>query len=274
NDVALIAFVPLTAGIFRIYGREGLISTVVLETIAANVGSMLTPVGNPQNLYLFSFYHLGLSRFLLIVLPTVAVGYVLLMGILLVSKNSQVEVRATRRVSFGQRKSLFFCVAGSFILCVLAVLRAVDYRICVPAVLLCLLLADRKLYKKADYGLLLTFVAFFIFAGNIEQLPAVKDALAGLLAGRAFPVSLLGSQVVSNVPAAMMAARFTDDTRGVLLGVNIGGLGTPVASLASLIAFRLYAKSENAAPRRYWGVFTVYNVIFLAVLAGAAVLLG
>jgi len=273
NDVALIAFVPITIGIFHFVGREKLISTVVLETIAANIGSMLTPTGNPQNLYLYSFYHIHILDFWKMVLPVGIVGYLVIMCILLVSKSGSIEVSTKRQFDFNNKKALLAYFCGIFILCVLTVLRVIDYRICVAIVLVSIIIFDRKLLKKVDYGLLLTFVAFFVFVGNIEQLPIVKDALSHFLTGRVLGTSIISSQVISNVPAAMMISRFTDDAQNVLLGVNIGGIGTLIASLASLISFKLYAKSDGSAPIKYLGVFTVYNVAFLILLIFAAILL-
>ena len=273
NDVALIAFVPVTIGIFHFIGRDKLISTVVLETIAANIGSMLTPIGNPQNLYLYSFYHIHILDFWKTVLPVGIVGYLVIMCILFVSKSGSIEVSPKRQFDFNNKKALLAYFSGIFILCVLTVLRVIDYRICVAVVLVSIIILDRKLFKKVDYGLLLTFAAFFIFVGNIEQLPVVKDALSSFLSGRVLGTSIISSQVISNVPAAMMISRFTDDARNVLLGVNIGGIGTLIASLASLISFKLYAKSDGASPVKYLGVFTVYNVAVLILLLLAAVLL-
>ena len=130
-------------------------------------------------------------------------------------------------------------------------------------------ISDVKLLKKVDYCLLLTFVSFFIFVGNMERVGIVKSALSSFVAGRVFMVSVLSSQVISNVPAAMMLSRFTADARDVLLGVDIGGIGTPIASLASLISFKLYSKSEGSAPAKFLGAFTVYNAAVLFLLLAA-----
>jgi len=273
NDVALIAFVPITIGIFHFVGRDKLIFTLVLETIAANIGSMLTPIGNPQNLYLYSFYHIHIFDFMKIVLPIGCIGYVIIMCILLASKGGSIDVIIERKSDIGNKKALFLCFFGIFILCILTVLHIVSYLICVAIVFVSIIIIDRKLFRKVDYGLLLTFVLFFIFVGNIEQLPIVKSTLSYFLTYSVFGTSILSSQVISNVPAAMMISLFTGDARSVLLGVNIGGIGTPIASLASLISFRLYAKSNSSTSAKYLGVFTVYNIVILILLIIAVILL-
>jgi len=265
NDVALIAFVPITISIFSFAGKEKLIGTVVLETVAANIGSSLTPIGNPQNLYLYTFYHINIPDFIKTVLPPAIIGYAAIMCVLLFSKKRGIELTVGTKTEAVNKKAmaLYF---GVFALCILTVMRIVDYRICVAAALISSLIFDRELLKKVDYCLLLTFAFFFIFTGNIERLPAVESALGDFVSGKAFAASVISSQVISNVPAAMMISRFTADSKGVLLGVNVGGLGTPIASLASLISFKLYSKSDGASPAKYMGVFLIYNAAFLLLL--------
>ncbi|MCL2337524.1 MAG: citrate transporter, partial [Firmicutes bacterium] len=221
----------------------------------------------------YSFYHLHIFDFMKTVLPVGIIGYIIVMCILFACKNAAIEVSIKERADIGNKKPLLAYFVCIFILSVLTVLRIIDYRICIAIVFVSMLILDRRLLKKVDYGLLLTFAAFFVFVGNLEQLHIVKGALAQCLAGRVLETSILSSQLISNVPAAMMISRFTGDARDLLLGVNIGGIGTPIASLASLISFRLYAQSDNSAPAQYLGVFTVYNAVVLLLLVFAAVLL-
>ena len=274
NDVALIAFVPMTIGIFGILGSEKLIFIIVMETAAANIGSMMTPIGNPQNLYIYSFYGMNIADFLKIAAPAGIIGYVIIMGIMLFSKNRSIEI-VFKQGSPALDKNILFLLyyTGLFILCILTVLHVLDYRICVAAVLFSIVILNRKLLKKVDYGLLLTFVAFFIFAGNIERIGVVKTGISMFITGRTYVLSVLSCQIISNVPAAMMISRFTHDVKNLLLGVDIGGLGTPVASLASLISFKLYSKSKDAMPGKYLKVFTVYNISVLAALSAAVLVL-
>ncbi|MCL2478685.1 MAG: SLC13 family permease [Treponema sp.] len=266
NDVSLIAFVPVTIGIFASAKREKLIFVIVMETLAANLGSMLTPIGNPQNLYIYSFYKMDILNFFRFVLPVGAVSYIILTGIMLASKKDSINITFEQKAA-PLKLAPFLVYTGLFVLCILAVLRIVDYRICILVVLCVVLILDRKLLAKVDYGLLLTFFCFFIFTGNLERIGLVKNALSSFLEGRVFITGILTSQVISNVPAAMMISGFTSDVRNLLLGVNIGGLGTPVASLASLISFRLYSRSENSSPGKFLAVFSVYNILILVALA-------
>jgi len=272
NDVALIALVPITIAIFHHAGRDKLISTVVLQTVAANIGSSLTPIGNPQNLYLYTEYHIEIGDFFRMIAPIVLVGYLAIMVALLITKNGPIQLRTQPSEVTLNRKALAVYI-GVFVLCILTVLRVLDYRICFVLVVITIAIYDRSLLKRVDYGLLATFVFFFIFVGNIERLPVVETAMRHFITGRTLPISLLSSQVISNVPAAMMISRFTDDARGMLLGTNIGGLGTPIASLASLISFKIYSHSEGANPSKYMGRFLIYNVSFLAILTFAALLI-
>ncbi|MCL2322221.1 MAG: SLC13 family permease [Oscillospiraceae bacterium] len=269
NDVVLIAFVPITIGIFNFVKQEKLIFIIVIETIAANIGSMLTPIGNPQNLYMYSFYHMDILDFLKIVVPVGVIGYLIIMCLILASKNGNIEFSLGQKTAILDQKPMFLYYACLFILCILAVMHTIDYKICVIIVLISIIIFNQKLLKKVDYGLLLTFVSFFIFVGNIERVNAIKTMLSFLVNGKAFILSVLSCQIISNVPAAMMITRFTNDARSVLVGVNIGGIGTPVASLASLISFKLYSKSNGSMPIKYLKVFIIYNVpilLFLTVI--------
>ena len=276
NDVTLIAFVPITILIFRNVRQEKLIFIIVMETIAANMGSMMTPVGNPQNLYLYSYFHIHIFDFLKILFPAGLIGYLIIMGIMLASKNDGTELaveqhleqHSIKQMSAGPKeRAMLLYYAALFILCILTVLNIIDYKICFLLVLLSIIFLNRRLLKKVNYGLLITFVSFFVFAGNVERMNVIKLELSNFISGRAFILSVLSSQIISNVPAAMMISRLTNDARGILLGVNIGGLGSPVASLASLISFGLYSRSSGAEAAKYWRVFTLYNMSILAFLA-------
>lgn len=266
NDVALITFVPFAIMVLSLTNQSKyMIRVVVLQTIAANLGSMLTPVGNPQNLYLYSFFHLSILEFLKITFPYTAVSFVLLCITILFIKKEPLSFELPEDARIDKKKShriTIYCLL--FLVSLACVLRLIDYRILFIIVVVCILMFDRKVFKKVDYSLLLTFVCFFIFVGNIGSLPFVKDTLAELLVKRTFTASIVTSQFISNVPAAVLLSAFTGDYKSLLLGTDIGGLGTLVASLASLISFKFYCKTEAANPRRYLKVFTLYNVLFLA----------
>ncbi len=273
NDVALITFVPFAILALTLIGRqELLIRVVVLQTIAANLGSMATPVGNPQNLFLYADYQLTAGSFFSVMLPLTAASLAGLTAASLWARRETIHVTFGERARLaGPRRVALFLVL--FLLCLLSVFRRLPYWIPAAAVLLCLLWFAPGLLPRVDYSLLLTFVCFFIFAGNMGALPPVRTFLAGLLSQSALLPSALASQVISNVPAAVLLAGFTDDWRGLLMGVNIGGLGTPIASLASLISLKFYLRSPGARPLRYLAAFTLANLAGLAVLLPLAAFL-
>lgn len=278
NDVALITFVPLAIMLLTMSGQTGLlIPVIVLQTIAANLGSMLTPVGNPQNLYLYSYYGLTMGDFVAITVPVTVVSFILLWLMLFLIKKEPLASAlagpgrpdlsaAAPQVAEGRRSSFLLLYSVFFLISLAAVNRWLDYRLAFLIVLGGVLAFDRPILKKVDYALLVTFCFFFIFTGNIGCLPGIKDFLAGVMAGRELWVAILTSQVISNVPAAVLLAPFGGDPEALILGTNVGGLGTLIASLASLISYKLYARSAGANPGRYLAVFTLFNLIFLAVI--------
>jgi Na+/H+ antiporter NhaD/arsenite permease-like protein len=173
-------------------------------------------------------------------------------------------------ISDRRRLTLYACL---FVLCLLTVFYVVDYRLTLIIVCLSAALSDRKLFLKADYGLLLTFVCFFVFVGNVGRIEAVRSAVQALIQGRELLTGIIVSQSISNVPAAVLLSGFTKSAGALVLGTNIGGLGTPVASLASLISLKLYLAAGGARPKRYLAVFTAVNVLFLAILTLGALML-
>ncbi len=272
NDVALLTFVPFAIVLLGMTGRQqDLILVVVLQTVAANLGSMLTPVGNPQNLYLYSRYSLTAADFFRITAPVWGLSLLLTLLLSLLLPKAALQVSLGEEPGVERRKLWLYL--GLFAVCLLAVFRLLPWWIMLLIVAAALLVFDRKMLLKADFMLLLTFVAFFIFAGNLARLEAVDRLLRRLLLGREYLTALLASQVISNVPAALLLSGFTDNARELLLGVDIGGLGTPIASLASLISFKLYSRSPGARAGRYLLVFTLINLLLLALLSAARRLL-
>lgn len=267
NDVALLTFVPFAVVVMGMAdgGKDSLIRIVVLQTVAANLGSMLTPVGNPQNLYLYSFYDLGFSAFVSTTLPY------WLLSLLGVCLGCLTLPKAPLPVFLGEEPGLdtrtLVLHLALFLLCLAVVLRVLSWPVMLVVLVAVLLIFDRRVLLKADFLLLLTFAAFFIFSGNLARIGTVDRLLRRLLAGREYLVSLLASQFISNVPAALLLSGFTAGARELLLGVNIGGLGTPIASLASLIGMKLYSHSEHAHTGRYLVDFTLVNVVFLLLLS-------
>lgn len=263
NDVALITFVPLTVALLADRPRQ-LILTVTIETIAANLGSMATPIGNPQNLYLYAHYAMPMGQFLRAVGPLTlaSLALVLLSCLLLCGERIQA---AQMRAKTIDRKALVLH-GVQFAVCLLSVLGVLPKEASFVFVLLTMLVFDRTLLFQVDYALLFTFVCFFVFVGNLGRVDAVSSMLGSVIAGREMEVGILASQVISNVPAALMLSGFTQDAYALMRGVDLGGLGTLVASLASLISFKLYMKAPGAKAGRYLGVFTALNLACLAVL--------
>lgn len=272
NDVALLTFVPFAVVVLGLaHQRQALIRIVVLQTVAANLGSMLTPVGNPQNLYLYSRYDLSPRDFFSVTLPIWALSLALIVLLCLSLSSKSLTVFLGEEPGLNMRSLILY--AALFILCLLVVLRILSWPIMLGLLLLILLIFDRRILLQADFMLLLTFAAFFIFAGNLARVDAVDRLLRSILRGREYWISLLTSQVISNVPAALLLSGFTDDSRALLLGVNIGGLGTPIASLASLISLKLYSHAQHAKPGRFLLEFTIVNLALLMILSAAAILL-
>ncbi|MCM1535765.1 MAG: SLC13 family permease [Clostridium sp.] len=283
NDVALITFVPLAiSALIMVGGEKYIIYTVILQTVAANMGSMLTPMGNPQNLYLADFYQMTVGEFFGTTAPVCLVSGVLLTVMSLPIKSvkylpaeenlpavkdlSVEEISRREKQEYGIDKKLL-CLYGALgILAVLSVFQVVHYLILTVITVVLALLFDRKVLKQIDWLLLLTFVMFFIFVGNAARIEAVKTFLENITAGRELLVGVAASQIISNVPAAVMLSNFTQSGRELLLGVDIGGLGTPIASLASLISYRLYADSKDSKKGRYMAEFLAVNFGLLGIL--------
>lgn len=288
NDVALITFVPFTILVLSMAEQKKfLIPVIVLETIAANLGSMLTPLGNPQNLYLYTISGLSIGAFVRIMLPYSFVSAILLLIFILflprdtvstataantanstntvtASNTSNVICEAVKARKNSRILFAFYLIL--FLLCLLTVLHILPYQILFLLVLTGFLLLDYRVLKDVDYFLLLTFLCFFIFIGNMKQISLVHELISKLLVHHEVLMGIGASQIISNVPAAILLSGFTDDYSALLIGVNLGGLGTLIASLASLISFKFYTNSEGSDTRRFLGIFTLYNVIFLGVL--------
>ena len=266
NDVTLITLVPFTLLVFRqMTGSEkALVHTLVLETLAANLGSMLTPIGNPQNLYLYS------GTFFRTMAPYTALSLVLLVVLTLVLVPGGAASLSEGSTFHSFHRKTFFVYAALFLLCLLSVARVLDWRVLLVAVLAVVVIENYRLLRMVDYSLLLTFVFFFVFIGNVGSLPDVREFLENAVRGREVETGILASQVISNVPAALLLSKFTTDGTGLLIGVNLGGLGTLIASMASLITYRLYAASSHALKGRYFAEFTLWNLVFLAALYALA----
>jgi len=280
NDVALITFVPFAIMMLSECGRKDLmIIVIVLQTIAANLGSMLTPVGNPQNLYLYGLSGMSIGSFILLMLPLSAISFALLViSILLIKGKTERITEVEREIHMDEKlKSLKKRRIPSylilFFIALLVVARLLPFYALVAVVLLVVLIIEPNVLIKVDYCLLATFVGFFIFTGNMGNVSAVSDALSSIVDGREVIVGVVVSQVISNVPAALLLSDFTGNLSGLIVGVNVGGLGTLIASMASLISFKLLAHTHNDLKGKYFVRFTITNVIYLLFLLGLSLLL-
>ncbi|MBR6154144.1 MAG: citrate transporter [Treponema sp.] len=279
NDVALLTFVPISLLIFRQIKLSSL-HLVILETLAANLGSCSTPMGNPQNLFLFSYYHFSALEFFALT-AKIAVPSLFILGIIIlfltrnrlaehggfdepnvIPGNTLQTQIAFLKLDF---RTIFYVV--DFVLCLLTVFHVVDYLVMLAVVAASMLFCNIRLFKKVDYSLLLTFAGFFIFTKTISTVPAFSAFVQSLLSSplKTYLTGIAASQVISNVPAALLLSGFTENGAMLLLAVNVGGLGTLIASMASVISFKLYTAS-NPGDGRYFALFTLYNVVLLAVL--------
>ena len=271
NDMALITFLPLGYFVLESCGNRKLTAfTFIMQNIAANLGGMLTPFGNPQNLYLYSFYSIGAGEFFRIMALPFTVAFVLILGVCLFVKPQGAQVLSRPHNAPPVWRSVAY--AALFALSVLIVFDVFPYYWGLLAVAVCLLVLDFRAVLRVDYGLLLTFCAFFVFSGNMARIPAVRDFLGGLIALDPLAFGVLSCQVISNVPSAVLLSRFTSDYASLLVAVNIGGLGTPVASLASLITLNTYRRVRPGETKKYILKFLLINFSFLAVLIGAGYL--
>ena len=276
NDVALITFVPFAVEVLSMSGAfEYMIPVIVLQTLAANAGSMLTPIGNPQNLFLYTVGRMNLADFIGIMLPyTLTALAVLLIGCILSSKKLPAAVGDYRvRESCKGRKRLIVMYAGLFLISLASVANIIPFTAAAAITLAAVLILDRGTIADVDYSLLLTFVFLFVFIGNMKTLPTVNSLLSRTVNGHELVTSVLMSQLISNVPAAVLLSGFTENIRVLMVGVNIGGFGTVIASMASLISFKLYANTDSPKTGRYMKVFTMWNIVMLLVLTVLACLL-
>ncbi len=353
NDVALITFVPFAIMILHNCNRDDImIPVIVLQTIAANLGSMLTPIGNPQNLYMYGLTGMGLMEFILLMLPYSLIAAALLAASIFfifknpivknkkvapkanaineiinsaevdinssvitnissnagtannskirtninnntttnttssattnttssttanTSTNTKLELSYERQIVsyFGSRAQIIIYTI-LFVIALLTVMRFIPWYVFAAVVLIIVGGMDYKILFRADYILLLTFIGFFIFTGNMGRIDIINTFLGRVMSGREFIISVLTSQVISNVPATLMLSGYTTNYRALIIGVNLGGLGTLIASMASLISYKAYAKEYKNKSAKYIRMFTVYNIIFFIILSAAYTLM-
>ncbi len=268
NDVALITFVPFAIMIYKSCGREDLIiPVVILQTIAANMGSMLTPIGNPQNLFIYGTSGLSLSEFIKVMLPYSSASFILLIAGIFIVPGRFDAIKHNRKIKifiFSKKQLLIYSIL--FLTAIITVLRLIPWYGFVAAVFISCLVMNKKVLMKADYQLLMTFLGFFIFTGNMGRVEVFRDFLSKIVKGREFGLSIVISQFISNLPATLLLSGFSNDYSSILAGVNVGGLGTLIASMASLISYKIFANEYKDKKGRYLIFFTLISLIFLGAM--------
>jgi len=269
NDMALITFLPLGYFALTVAKQEKYMAYLfVLQNISANLGGMLTPFGNPQNLYLYSYFNIPTGEFCSIMLLPFLLAIFLLVLACLPVKPVKFVIDETYPERLNMPRTVLYGVL--FLLSILIVFRVIPFWLGLIIIPVILFFADRDALKMVDYSLLGTFFFFFIFAGNLARIDAVNAFVSALLEWDTLLVSALSCQVISNVPSAILLSQFTTDYHSLLLGVNIGGTGTLIASLASLITFSEFRTLYPGHGKRYFALFTLINVIFLVIMLLAA----
>ena len=283
NDVSLVTLVPFAIMVLEPFGENRkLMYTLIIMTVAANLGSMLTPIGNPQNLYLYEQYKIGLGEFLYLMLPysLLSLAIVVTLTFILIRETKELPKVAKQFDEHISLMKLLIYIA-LFIFNILTVVGVVHYLVSLLVTMVVMMILDRRSFLKVDYNLLLTFVFFFILIGNIGRMEAVTGTLSGLVSRNPVPAAILSSQIISNVPAAMLLSAFTKDGKALIIGTNLGGLGTLIASMASLITYRFHASfsknnkdNGNGIQENYILNFTWINIAALLLLFGLYLLLG
>lgn len=265
NDMSLITFLPLTYIVLHSTGNdEYLAFTFIMQTIAANMGGMITPYGNPQNLYLYSYYNIPTAEFFgILVRQSITVAVVLAICCAFVP-NEPLKLKSDRKQELNKKKLCMYIVL--FVIVILTIFRIIPDEVTLALVMLTILIADKKRFKDVDYALIATFCVFFVFSGNIARIGVIKEFIADIVAKSTMLAGIVSCQFISNVPTAIFLSKFTQNYKELLISVNIGSLGIIISSLASLITLKEYLKHQ---PKNFWKylvMFTAFNTLFLVIL--------
>lgn len=272
NDMALITFLPLGYISLSATNNEKYMAPIfIIQNISANLGGMLTPFGNPQNLYIYTKFNIPTVEFMGIMVVPFVVSIILFTVCCLFIPKEDLKLINDTKEKIQPKKTAFYLIL--FALTILMVFRLIPYYICLPIIVIAILFTDKKALAKVDYPLLLTFVCFFLLAGNISRIEIVNHFFSSLLEKSTLLTSIFSCQVISNVPSAILLSEFTTNYKELLMGVNIGGVGTLISSLASLITFREYTSHVKGKTAQYIGLFTALNFGFLIVLTLTAIIL-
>lgn len=265
NDMSLITFLPLTYIVLHSTNNDKYLGiTFILQTIAANMGGMITPHGNPQNLYLYEYYQIPTLEFFgVLLVQSICVAVLLIVACLFI-KNEKLALKNDDRFEIKKKELLVYAIL--FVLVILSIFRVIPHVITLAAVVLTVLVVDRKRFKYVDYALLSTFCVFFIFSGNMARIDVIKEFIASIVESNTLLAGIISCQFISNVPTAIFLSNFTQNYSDLLVAVNIGSLGIIISSLASLITLKEFLKHQPKNFKKYMGTFTLVNTSFLAIL--------
>jgi len=269
NDVTLVTLVPFAILLLKSFDdRKNLTFTLILMTVATNLGSMQTPIGNPQNIYLYNHYNMQMWEFIKLMLPYSLCSLALVTAaVFVLCKDMKMQHKFESEKKPLSVPKLIICIV-LFAASMLVVARVVEYYIVLAVLIVVMLIMDRKAFKNVDYALLITFVFFFVFVGNMGRIDVVYDTMSSIISKSTTVTAIAASQVISNVPTALLMSAFTDNGRSLVIGTNLGGLGTLIASMASLITYKYHAALPPAKEKsvNYILAFSIINIIFLVIL--------
>ena len=265
NDMSLITFLPLTYIVLHSTKNDKYLAfTFIMQTIAANMGGMITPYGNPQNLYLYSYYNIETTEFFSILLAQSITVAVLLWICCSFIHNEPLKLKRNSKIIINKNK--LYIYSALFLLVIFSIFRVIPYWVSLIIVVTTILIADKKRFKQVDYALIATFCVFFIFSGNIARITVIKDFISQIVVKNTMLAGIISCQFISNVPTAIFLSKFTSNYRELLIAVNIGSLGILISSLASLITLKEFLKHQPKNIWKYLVMFTIFNTIFLLVL--------
>lgn len=265
NDMSLITFLPLTYIVLHSTKNDKYLAfTFIMQTIAANMGGMITPYGNPQNLFLYSYYNIGTAEFFSILLPQFCMVSILIYICCAFVPNESLKLRKNSKIIVDYKNVYIYAIL--FILVILGIFRVLPYMAILIIVILTITITDYKRFKDVDYALIATFFVFFIFSGNIARISSIKEVISQIVVNNTLLAGIVSCQFISNVPTAIFLSKFTTNYRELLVAVNIGSLGILISSLASLITLKEFLKHQPKNFWKYLGMFTCINTMFLAVL--------
>jgi di/tricarboxylate transporter len=269
--MSLITFLPLTFIVLHSTGNDKYLAfTFVMQTIAANMGGMITPYGNPQNLYLYSYFNIPTLEFFgVLLIQSITVAVLLYLGCLFI-KNDKLSLKNDEKFEIKKKELIVYGIL--FVFVILSIFRVVPHLVTLALVILAVFIVDRERFKYVDYALLATFCVFFVFSGNIARIPAIKEFIASIVEDNTLIAGIVSCQFISNVPTAIFLSKFTENYRDLLVAVNVGSLGIIISSLASLITLKEFLKHQPENFKKYMGLFTLVNTIFLVILIGVTIL--